>query len=134
MRVPVAFAALLAALGLSGSHARSDEFVVHTLVSERSDRVLVNAWGLAASPTGPWWTANEATETSTLYAGDGHKQTLTVRVEGGPTGVAFHAGRGFPVRGGGRVAPARFVYACEDGMLRAWTPTVPTGWSTRAEV
>ena len=24
------------------------------------DAQLVNAWGLAASPTGPWWTANEA--------------------------------------------------------------------------
>jgi uncharacterized protein (TIGR03118 family) len=107
---------------------------VHRLVSDRADVALVNAWGLAASPTGPWWTANEATASSTLYGGDGHKQALKVTVDGGPTGVVFHGGSGFPVRAQGRSAPARFVYACEDGMIRAWTPTVPDAWSTRAEV
>lgn len=57
-----------------------------------------------------------------------------MRVEGGPTGVVYHGGSGFVVRGGGRSDPARFIYACEDGIIRAWTPTVPTGWSDRAEV
>ena len=33
-----------------------------------------------------------------------------------------------------RTAPARFIFACEDGMIRAWAPTVPRGWSTRAQV
>jgi uncharacterized protein (TIGR03118 family) len=59
---------------------------------------------------------------------------LTVRVEGGPTGVVYHGGRGFLVHGGGRADPARFIYACEDGVIRAWTPTVPTAWSTEAVV
>jgi uncharacterized protein (TIGR03118 family) len=94
----------------------------------------VNAWGLAASPTGPWWTANEARSSSTLYSGDGRKQQLTVRVDGGPTGVVWNGGKGFVVHGGGRSDPARFIYACEDGKLRAWTPTVPTGWSSEAVV
>jgi uncharacterized protein (TIGR03118 family) len=98
------------------------------------DRRLVNAWGLAASPTGPWWTGNEASSTSTLYAADGRKQLLTVSVPGGPTGVAFYGGKALPVSAGGKSDPARFVYACEDGMLRAWTPTVPVGWSTRSVV
>jgi len=40
----------------------------------------------------------------------------------------------FRVSAAGASDPARFIYACEDGMLRAWTPTVPTGWSTRSEV
>src|SRR5262249_39738133 len=31
------------------------------------DRNLVNPWGLAASPTGEWWIANQGTGTSTLY-------------------------------------------------------------------
>ena len=31
------------------------------------DPNLVNPWGLAASPTGEWWVANEGTGTSTLY-------------------------------------------------------------------
>jgi uncharacterized protein (TIGR03118 family) len=104
-------------------------FSVHPIVVTRTDAQLVNPWGLAASPTGPWWVANEARGTSTLYAGNGRKQALTVRVDGGPTGVAYNGGRGFLL---GRGAPARFIYACEDGTIRAWSPTVPTGWSKRA--
>src|SRR5207244_2119201 len=50
-----------------------------------------------------------------------------------PTGVAFYGGKGFVVRSGNASGPARFVYACEDGKIRAWTPTVPAGWSTVAE-
>ena len=69
-----------------------------------------------------------------MYGGDGHKQVGSIGVQGGPTGVVFYGGRGFPVHGARRSAPARFVYACEDGAIRAWTPTVPTAWSTRAEV
>ena len=92
----------------------------------------MNPWGLAATPTGEWWTGNEARESSTLYSGTGRKTVLDVHVDGGPTAVVFNSGRGFLEHGGGRSDPARFIYACEDGVLRAWTPTVPTGWSTRA--
>ena len=143
-------AALLAALlvvGVSGAAAfaathrdSSSGYAVRPLVSDERprasghDRFLVNSWGLAASPTGPWWTANEASDTSTLYSAAGRKQLLTVHVDGGPTGVAFYGGKGFRVQAGRASDPARFVYACEDGMIRAWTPTVPGPWSTDAEV
>jgi uncharacterized protein (TIGR03118 family) len=129
-------AALIAVLMPRGA----DAYVVRALVSDAGmqavahDAALVNAWGLAASPTGPWWTANEARGRSTLYAADGRKQALTVVVGGGPTGIVYNGGRGFVVRGGGVSAPARFIYACEDGMLRGWAPSVPHGWSRTAEV
>jgi len=131
-----AIAVALAALATAGSasSARTDRFVLHRLVSDRVDPQLVNAWGLAASPAGPWWVANEARSSSTVYAADGRKQALSVAVPGGPTGVVFNGGRGFLVRGGGRAAPARFLYACEDGMIRGWSPTVPHSWSREAEV
>jgi uncharacterized protein (TIGR03118 family) len=109
-------------------------FSVHPLVGTRVDAQLVNPWGLAASPTGPWWVSNEAQDSSTLYSSTGRKQALTVHVDGGPTGVVWNGGRGFVVRGGGRAGPARFIYACEDGTIRAWSPTVPSGWSTQAVV
>ena len=125
--------AALAAAG-SASSARPDRFVLRPLVSDRADPQLVNAWGLAARAGGAWWIANEARSSSTVYTGDGKKQTITVAVPGGPTGVAFNGGRGFVVRGGGRAAPARFVYACEDGMIRAWSPSVPHSWSREAGV
>ena len=138
--VVLALAALATAAAVIARSNGSDTYTARVLVSDggvpapHRDPALVNAWGLAASATGPWWIGNEARNTSTLYAGDGRKQLLTVSVQGGPTGVAYHAGGGFPVRAAGRSAPARFVYACEDGRIRGWAPTVPHGWSAQAEV
>jgi len=125
-------AAVLAALALVPAQAGG--FTVHRLVSDREDPRLVNAWGLASTAAGVWWVTSEARSATRLYAGDGVQQTLTVNVSGGPTGTAFNGGHAFAVRAGGRVAPARFLYACEDGMIRGWSPTVPHGWSTDAEV
>ena len=144
MRVALLAALILAGIGVASTLAFGggprNAYAVHGLVSDEARRAplvdwrLVNAWGLAASSTGPWWTGNEASATSTLYSGEGRKQHLTVAVAGGPTGVAFYGGKGLRVTASGRSDPARFVYACEDGMLRAWTPTVPTSWSTEAVV
>jgi len=130
----VVLAALALALAGSAAGERADRFVVHRLISDRADPQLVNAWGLAAHAGGVWWVTNEARSSSTLYDGAGDKQLLTVAVEGGPTGVVYSGGNGFAVRDGGRSAPARFIFACEDGMIRGWAPTVPRGWSARAEV
>jgi uncharacterized protein (TIGR03118 family) len=118
----------------------ADAYVVSRLVSDGSsatrvhDAALVNAWGLAASPTGPWWTANEARAASSLFDGSGRRQALSVSVEGGPTGIVYNNGPGFLVRAGGVAAPARFIYACEDGSIRGWAPVVPHGWSKEAVV
>ena len=38
----------------------------------------MNAWGLAASATGPWWVANEARSSSTLYDAGGRKLSVDV--------------------------------------------------------
>jgi uncharacterized protein (TIGR03118 family) len=135
----VACAAVAATLALGRSRP-SGEYSVERLVSDGGvpaaarDADLVNAWGLAAEPGGAWWAANEANDSSTLYSAQGRKQLLTVTVPGGPTGIAYYGGRGFKVTGGGVSAPARFVFACEDGSLRAWSPGVPRGWSTHSEV
>src|ERR671935_1076838 len=131
-----AIAVLVAALAAAGSasSARTNRFMLRPLVTDRADPQLVNAWGLAAQARGAWWVANEARSSSTVYGADGQKQAITVAVPGGPTGVVFNGGPGFVVRGGGRAAPARFVYACEDGMIRGWAPSVPHSWSREAEV
>jgi uncharacterized protein (TIGR03118 family) len=131
--------ALAAVSGAGGVPRSADFFVVRPLVSDRApaavrDAELVNSWGLAASPTGPWWTANEARSSSTIYSGTGAKQRLRVSVPGGPTGVVYNGTRGFAVSGGGRSGSARFIYASEDGMIRGWSPVVPRSWSTEAVV
>jgi uncharacterized protein (TIGR03118 family) len=131
-------AALAGGLVLLPPHEQ-DAYAVTRLVSDNKaattrDAQLVNGFGLAASATGPWWLTSEARGTSPLYAANGRKQALTVKVEGGPTGIVYNAGSGFLVHGGGRSGSARFIYACEDGNIRAWAPNVPTGWSDVAEV
>jgi uncharacterized protein (TIGR03118 family) len=139
LSVPVAFVVALCIAALAGASPPAG-YVVHRLVSDGGvaapvrDKALVNGWGLAATSTSSWWTTNEASDTSALYSGSGQKQLLTVSVPGGPTGIVAYTGRGFRVSGGGVSDPARFIYACEDGTIRAWTPTVPRGWSTQSEV
>jgi uncharacterized protein (TIGR03118 family) len=137
VRTAVAVVAVAAVLPITvgASVARSDRFVLRPLVTDRTDAQLVNPWGLAAWAGGPWWVANEARGSSTVYAGDGLKQTRTVAVDCGPTGVGFYGGRGFLLHADGEAAPARFLYACEDGTIRGWTPAIPgRGWSTKTEV
>ncbi len=119
------------ALGSSAS-AQTARYRVTNLVSDQHgvalvrDPNLVNAWGLAAGPTTFWWSANNGTNTSTLYDGSGARQPLVVRVKGAPTGTVFNGGTGFTVTDGTTTAPALFLFATESGTIRGWSPTVGT--------
>ncbi len=88
-----------------------------------TDPLLQNSWGLARSPSGPWWVANNGSNTSTLYNGAGDKLGLEVLVPGAPTGEVFYGGSSFVLSNG---APARFIWAAEDGTFSAWNPTLDT--------
>jgi uncharacterized protein (TIGR03118 family) len=89
------------------------------------DPHLVNAWGLVAGPTTPWWVANNGTLTSTLYDARGAARALVVAIPGPPTGVVFNGSPGFVVRSGTASGPARFIFATEDGKIAGWNPGVP---------
>jgi uncharacterized protein (TIGR03118 family) len=104
--------------------AERTSFSVVPLVSDQpgvapvTDPDLVNAWGLTAGPTSPWWVSDNGTNKSTLYRGtDGAKQGLVVRVDGGPTGAVFNPTTGFVLPTGGK---ALFLFDSEDGKVRAW--------------
>ncbi|HVQ92682.1 MAG TPA: TIGR03118 family protein [Mycobacteriales bacterium] len=91
------------------------------------DPHLVNAWGLAHSPTSPLWVANNGTSSATLYAGGagGAPPTinpLVVTTAGGPTGQAFNGGTQFVVTGPSGSGPARFLFSTLSGDLLAWNP------------
>src|SRR5262245_55964828 len=95
-------------------------YVQQNLVSDGAvqadvvDAALVNAWGLVASATSPWWVADNGTDSSTLYNGNtGAKLGLRVGVAGSPTGVVFNGGTGFVVAKGTASGPARFIFATE---------------------
>ena len=88
-----------------------------------TDPNLVNAWGLARSGGSPWWVADNGTDLSTLYNSAGTPQALVVGVDGGPTGAVFAGVAGnFPVATTATttLGPASFIFASEDGMIRAW--------------
>ncbi len=133
----------LAALGLVGfaafaagqsnadealaAHDRGNNYRVTILVSNETDEapvvdpLLVNAWGIAASDTGPWWVADNGSGYSTVYNGDGDKLPLEVKVPGAPTGTVHNGSTQFQMAAG---TPATFLFASEDGTFSAWNSTV----------
>jgi uncharacterized protein (TIGR03118 family) len=121
-------AILLAPQGVAAQRNSDDgAYAVTPLVSSNGapntvvDPHLLNAWGLDAGPTSPWWVADNHGDLSTLYNAAGTKLGLEVTVTGGPTGLVFNGGSGFPV-GAAKVA-ARFIFSTEAGTISGWTPT-----------
>jgi uncharacterized protein (TIGR03118 family) len=94
-------------------------------LAEHLDLNLVNAWGLVAGPTSPWWVADNGTDVSTLYTGTGDTVPLVVSVAGAPTGIVFNGGAQFVVSDGTFFGPSVFMWATEDGTIRGWNPNVP---------
>src|SRR4051794_22916267 len=81
--------AFTGAAGASNSHGATqgaNSYRTVNLVSDQAgvarhlDPSLVNAWGLVAGPSTPWWVADNGTNVSTLYDGHGNAIPLVVRV------------------------------------------------------
>jgi uncharacterized protein (TIGR03118 family) len=99
------------------------------------DTNLVNPWGLAASPTGAWWVANEGTGTSTAYNTTtstvtpaslvaGVPSSSTSAPHGAPTGIVYNPGGGFDVSENGKTGSSEFLFATADGTISGWSPSV----------
>jgi uncharacterized protein (TIGR03118 family) len=129
-------------------HGEAPTFVQHNLVSDGSvpadntDPNLVNPWGVAASPTGPFWISDNGTGVTTIYNGSGTPVpaaghlVITIAAPPGqttpstPTGQVFNtAGSGFNVSEAGHSASSAFLFATEDGTISGWSPTVDAGSS-----
>jgi uncharacterized protein (TIGR03118 family) len=134
-------AVALVAVPMSAGAAKSQPYVVHPLVSDgavpaaHTDSQLKNGWGLVARGGSPWWVADNGTNSATLYDGSGNKQSLVVTVDGGPTGEVSNLTTSFVVSNGTASAPALFIWASEDGIIRGWNSNVPPPPpSTQAQV
>src|SRR5262245_59014807 len=73
---------------------------------------LVNPWGMALSPTGPFWLADNGSGFSTILDGRGRTfQPVGVASAGPsrsePTGTIFNSGDGFHISENGLTAPSR---------------------------
>lgn len=89
-----------------------------------TDPDLVNPWGIAFTPSSPFWVSDNGTGKSTLYNSAGAKQGLVVSIPapgggvGAPTGVVFNGTGAFAPAAGGP-SPV-FLFATEDGTIAAW--------------
>jgi uncharacterized protein (TIGR03118 family) len=89
------------------------------------DPFMVNGWGLAYGPGGPFWISDEGSGWSTLYTGQGIKKSLEVSIPsasgagpGSPTGIVFNGTQEFQVEGWA----AFFIFATLDGTISGWAP------------
>lgn len=132
------------------SPAAAQHYVQENLVSDLAnptggapkitDSNLVNSWGVAYTPTGPFWVANQGTATATIYNVDGttgavSKSPLVVHIPGslkgspplppGPTGQVFNPTQSFTVSSGGSSGAALFLFSALNGTISGWSPAVP---------
>jgi uncharacterized protein (TIGR03118 family) len=96
-------------------------------VAKTTDSQLLNPWGISILPGQDFWIANNNGGTSTLYDGQGNKNTgLVVTIPGAsrnpngnctpgcPTGNVSN-GNGIYFSGG------QFIFDTEDGLIASWT-------------
>jgi uncharacterized protein (TIGR03118 family) len=95
-------------------------------VARIQDPNLVNPWGLATSPTGPFWFAENGAGVSDILDGEGEIVPLVVGVpsstgsNGSLTGTVYNGGPGFVISANGVSKPATFLFATEDGSILGW--------------
>lgn len=100
------------------------------------DPNLINPWGIAYGPSGPFWISDNGTGLATVYSVDPTTNTakvaslvVTIATPPGqttpasPTGVVFNSdSNGFMVDG----SPASFIFVTEDGTVSAWNSNAGT--------
>jgi uncharacterized protein (TIGR03118 family) len=120
------FCAVAFCMAAAASALAQNNFVQHNLVSDIpgladfTDPNLKNPWGIASSPTSPFWVSDNGVDKATLYNTSGTPQALVVTIPpagSGPTGVVFNGTNDFQVAPG---AAARFLFATEAGTIAGW--------------
>src|SRR5207247_10472083 len=101
-------------------------------MADVTDPNLVNPWGIASSPTGPFWVADNGAGVSTVYDTVGNPfpagSPLIVTIppapgsapgtKGTPTGMVFNGSSDFVVPG--TTGASIFIFATEDGTISGW--------------
>jgi uncharacterized protein (TIGR03118 family) len=137
----------LAASASASSSIANSAYRQTNLVSDipglalHTDPNLRNSWGTSTGPGLPIWVSDNATGVATLYDGQGNpqpgpgNQQLVVTIPaapsagpgavGAPDGTVFNpTPDGFAVSKNGVTAPAKFLFATEDGTIAGWNTAV----------
>jgi len=110
--------------------ANNDEYVKPA----HEDKNLLNAWGLAFSPTGIPWVSSQAGHVSTIYNSEGETLLGPVNIPspgdenggGNPTGIVFNPVATefvIPSGDGSKATGARFIFVGVDGVVSGWNGT-----------
>ena len=126
-----AFAICLGLAMILVSGAAQAQYQLKNLVSNQVgaaghiDPLMVNAWGLAYGPGGPFWISDQGSGWSTLYNGQGVAKSLQISVPsasgagpGSPTGIVFNGSSDFQIQGWNTF----FLFATLDGTISGWSP------------
>jgi uncharacterized protein (TIGR03118 family) len=125
-------------------HPPRMEFAQTNLVSDgfvlaaHTDPNLINPWGMAFSPTGPFWVSDAGTGVTTIYDGEGspvaaagHTVIDIAKDSSGhstPTGQTFNSTtNGFQISADGVTAKSAFIFVTTQGTISGWAPTVGGG-------
>jgi uncharacterized protein (TIGR03118 family) len=119
----------VSALAKGGPHPAQQINLVANSASygpNRIDANLLNAWGIAMTPTGIIWIAANHASLSVIYDTDGNAKRPPVTIPtsgdtangGAPTGVVFNPTADFAIPSTG--GASRFIFAGEDGIISAW--------------
>jgi uncharacterized protein (TIGR03118 family) len=99
---------------------------VGTYPGARIDTNLVNAWGIAISPTGRIWVSSAGKSLTTIYDGTGATLIAPIRIpdagdrsSNGPTGAVFNNTVDFIITADNSVS--KFIYVNLDGTISAWS-------------
>jgi len=131
---------LILVSAIHGEARAGADYVMTNLVSDISglaahtDPNLKNPWGVAYSPTGPFWVSNQGSNTSTLYNGSGTPLPLVVTTPvttagpNGPTGQVFNGNSNDFTLSDGKAA--NFLFANLNGQISAWNGGLGTAAET----
>ena len=126
-----ALALLATAPAYAGTFTQTNLTSDGAVQANNTDPNLVNPWGIAYSPTGPFWVSDNGTGLGTVYNTSGMPLSLVVTVPSGtgtgtgtPTGQVFNSTTGFVVTKGANSGPASFLFDTEDGSISGWNSSV----------
>lgn len=91
---------------------------------KQGDKQLINPWGLVYGPSAPFWLSDQGSGLSTLYDGNGTKQSLIVTIPpaggtglGSPTGIVYNGSSEFKIDNW----TSAFLFSTLDGTISGWS-------------
>jgi uncharacterized protein (TIGR03118 family) len=98
-------------------------------MARRTDKSLINPWGIAALPNEPLWININGSAKSGIFSRTHFKQDGKVKTGDDPTGIVVipanpNGTADFNITEGSNTGPAQFAFVTEDGLLQGWNPSV----------